>query len=187
MARNLALADAGTAYVHISGIGWDHHDNLYRQDRLPTAGRDFDTGLANLITDLAAAPGRHPTKTALDEALIVVMGEFGRTPPSVYYRRYGTPLNQQGGRDHYKDAMSVAFVGGGVKGGRLIGATDRDGTRITDRGWSGRGPTRPEDIYATVYSALGIDWTKTIADTPSGRVYRYTPLGDYGPINELFQ
>lgn len=187
VARNLAKADAGTAFVFISGIGWDHHGDIYGEKGLPYVGRVFDTGLARLITDLAGVPGRQRGKTALDETLIVVMGEFGRTPPSVYRTRYGLPLNQLGGRDHYMPAMSALLVGGGVKGGRIVGATDADGTRITDRGWSGAGPTRPEDIHATIYSALGIDWTKTIADTPSGRLYRYTPLGNFSPMRELFR
>lgn len=63
----------------------------------------------------------------LDKTLIVIMGEFGRTPG---------PLNARGGRDHHKDAMSVAMLGGGVKGGRVIGATDDQGTRVVDYGWS---------------------------------------------------
>lgn len=185
VSRNLSIADAGTAFVFISFGGWDNHANIYNPNVLPKNCQMLDLGLANLMNDLAAAPGRNPGQSALDETLIVLLGDFGRTPPDVYTT--GTGLNQQGGRDHYPQAQFAAFAGGGVQGGRVIGATNETGRTIIDRGWSGSGPTRPEDINDTIYSALGIDWTKTIANTPSGRVYRYSPQGPYGPINELFQ
>ena len=80
-------------------------------------------------------------------------------------------------------------TGGGVVGGRTIGTTDSEGGVITDFGWSGNRSIRMEDIAATIYSALGIDWTKGITDTPSGRKFEYVPhgaTGDYFPINEVF-
>ena len=122
-------------------------------------------------------------KTAgdFDQTLIVMMGEFGRTPGE---------LNLQGGRDHHRDAMSVAMMGGGIAGNRVIGVTDRRGAFVTDPGWSGNRTIRTEDIAATVYSALGIDWTKSIQDTPSGRKFEYVPFGlsgRYTSVDEAFR
>jgi hypothetical protein len=85
--------------------------------------------------------------------------------------------------------MSVAMMGGGVVGGRALGATDSQGDAIVDFGWSQNRVIRMEDIAATIYSALGIDWTKSITDTPSGRKFEYVPFGSVGtyvPINEVF-
>ena len=98
-------------------------------------------------------------------------------------------LNQRGGRDHHRYAMSVAMLGGGVRGGRAIGETDREGGQIITPGWSANRPIYLEDIAATIYSALGINWTKSITDTPSGRRFEYVPYADQGrfqPVNEVF-
>ena len=81
------------------------------------------------------------------------------------------------------------MAGGGVKGGRAIGATDRTGADVTDPGWSENRPIYPEDIASTIYSALGINWTRSIADTPSGRRFEYVPYADHGrfkPVEEVF-
>jgi hypothetical protein len=85
--------------------------------------------------------------------------------------------------------MSVVMMGGGVRGGRVLGATDSNGEKIVDPGWSGQRAIVMEDIGATVYSALGINWTKSIEDTPSGRKFEYVPLGAagvYTSIDEVF-
>ena len=76
-----------------------------------------------------------------------------------------------------------------VPRGRTIGATDSQGDRITDFGWSQNRVIRMEDIAATMYSALGVDWTKSITDTPSGRKFEYVPFGQQGvyvPIEEVW-
>ena len=94
-----------------------------------------------------------------------------------------------GGRDHHKYAMSVVLMGGGVKGGRVIGATDANGERITDPGWHMQRAVYMEDIASTIYSALGINWTKSITDTPSGRKFEYVPFaaeGRYTAVREVF-
>ena len=112
--------------------------------------------------------------------MIVLMGEFGRTPGA---------LNSRAGRDHYKDAMSVAMLGGGVKGGRVIGAKNSIGSTITDPGWKADRPIYTEDITATIYSALGVDYTRSITDTPSKRRYVYVPgaeEGRYQPVEEVW-
>ncbi len=95
----------------------------------------------------------------------------------------------RGGRDHYRPAMSVAMIGGGVRGGRVIGGTSVTGADIVDPGWSGDRAIYPDDIAATIYSAMGIDWTKTIDDTPSGRRFYYingAGDGNFRPVEEVF-
>jgi hypothetical protein len=85
--------------------------------------------------------------------------------------------------------MTVAFAGAGIKGGRAIGATDSMGADTTDFGWSRQRYVKPEDIEATIYSAMGINWTNVRYDDPFGRGFEYVPFsGDdlYGPIDELW-
>ncbi|OYW10153.1 MAG: hypothetical protein B7X34_05225 [Acidobacteriia bacterium 12-62-4] len=137
-----------------------------------TLGRTLDNGYATLIADLKAAG-------LLDETLVVMMGEFGRTVGR---------LNDQAGRDHYTQQFAV-FAGGGVKGGRAIGETDAQGARTTEFGWSEQRDIRMEDIEATIYSALGINWTNVRYDDPFGRGFEYVPYaseGLYKPIHELW-
>jgi uncharacterized protein (DUF1501 family) len=136
-------------------------------------GGQLDSALGALIADLKAS-------NDFSSTLIVVMGEFGRTPGE---------LNLNGGRDHHRNAMSVLMAGGGVKGGRSIGTTDREGSDVSEPGWSGNRPIYPEDIASTIYSALGINWTRSISDTPSGRRFEYIPYADQGkflPVEEVF-
>ena len=134
---------------------------------------ELDNGVSNLTSDLKASGD-------MSQTLIVMMGEFGRSPGV---------LNPRGGRDHHKDSMAVAMLGGGVVGGRVIGSTDPEGDRVAEYGWSQNRAIRMEDIAATIYSSLGIDWTKSITDTPSGRKFEYVPFGLQGlytPIEEVF-
>src|SRR5260370_41832078 len=75
------------------------------------------------------------------------------------------------------------FACGGVKGGLLLGRTDSEGAKCLDTGWGRNEQPRMENILATMYSALGIDWSKEISNTPSGRTYPYVdPLGPHGYI-----
>jgi Protein of unknown function (DUF1501) len=172
-ARNLLRAKLGTRFIQVTIGGWDHHSNIYQANAGLTAlSRTFDNGLGTLIADLK-------TDGLLNETLIVAMGEFGRTVG---------PLNNQNGRDHYLQ-QSVLFAGGGVRGGRAIGATDDIARATTDPGWSRNRDIRAEDIEATIYSALGIDWTTIRRDDPTGRGFEYVPFSDqdlYGPVNELW-
>jgi hypothetical protein len=83
----------------------------------------------------------------------------------------------------------VAMAGGGVKGGRTIGATNAVGDAAVEYGWTANRDIRPEDITATIYSALGIDYTIIRPDDPLGRGFEYVPFakeGTYGPVDELF-
>ena len=96
----------------------------------------------------------------LDETLVVVMGEFGRTPK----------LNANGGRDHWPRAFSVALAGGGVRGGQIIGQSDSLGESPKDR------PVTPADLAATIYTLLGINPDLKL-HTGDGRPVRVAPDG----------
>lgn len=169
-ARNLLRADMGTRFIQISFGSWDHHANLYAQ-LMPMAAQ-FDAGLGALLADLK-------TDGLLDQTLIVAQGEFGRTVGA---------LNRNSGRDHYQQ-QAVLFAGARIRGGRAIGATDPVGARTIEPEWSRERDVRAEDIEATIYSALGIDWTTLRQDARFGRGYEYVPQASqdlYGPLNELW-
>jgi hypothetical protein len=172
LARNLVKADAGTRYIHIVHPDWDHHGNIFEHSAKTNhyiRCNEFDRALANLLRDLSAAPSpREAGKTLLDETLVVIATEFGRTPGA---------LNGRKGRHHYNPVYLSMFAGAGVKGGRIIGKTDIDGAALVETGWKYKKlQPRTENVYATVYSALGIDWRKEITNTPSKRAYRYVDL-----------
>ena len=182
LAKKIVAADGGTRFVQITHNSWDHHAGIY--DRNEVNGRDvgdnlyarcgeFDPGFAKLISDLDA-------EGILDDTLVVVAGEFGRTP--------GPLTAERDGRDHYLQ-MFYVLAGGGVRGGQVIGATDPTGAFTTDPGWSRFRDVRPEDIDATIYSAMGINWTTRRDDDPLGRGFYYVPEADkdiYGPVHELW-
>lgn len=183
LARNVLAQDAGTHYVHICHNGWDHHRRIWDrsvEDNHYKLIGEADPAIASLIEDLVVTPSKtNPEKTLLDETLVVIMGEFGRTPGD---------LNHMGGRDHHKYVFPALFAGAGVKGGLVIGESDKDGDRCVDPGWDRKEQPRIENVVATMYSALGIDWSKEIRNTPSGRSYVYVdPLGSNGyiPTNEI--
>ncbi len=178
LARNVLREDAGTHYIHICHPGWDHHVQIWDRKAASnhyTLCKEFDPALTSLIEDLAATPSKaEPGKTLLDETLVVVMSEFGRTPGQ---------LNNMAGRDHYNKCFPAMFAGGGVKPGLILGKTDADGAKCLDTGWHRKEQPRIENILSTMYSALGIDWTKELRNTPSGRTYPYVdPLGPAGYI-----
>lgn len=170
VARNLVTAGKGVRFVQVTQGGWDHHDLIYQN--IFVQGTDFDEGFSALLTDLAAA-------NRLDDTLVVVVGEFGRTVG---------PLNNQNGRDHHL-RTSFVFAGGGVKGGRIVGKTDALGDKALEYQWAGNRDARPEDVTCTIYSALGIDYTTVRTDGPMGRGFEYVPGakdGHYQPIEEIF-
>ena len=112
--------------------------------------------------------------------LVVMTGEFGRTVG---------PLSDSDGRDHWKQ-QSTVFAGAGIKGGRALGATDGEGADTVDYGWPEERYVRPEDVEATIYSAMGIDWTTVRYDDPFGRGFEYVPFGAeglYKPIDALWK
>ena len=178
VAKQALVADQGTRFIQVTVGGWDMHVDIYGEagnkgkTNIYTLGNQFDSAVAALIGDLQSAG-------LLDSTLIVALGEFGRTPG------FTAAL----GRDHYLNQFAF-FAGGGVQGGRVIGATDATGANILDYGWSQNRAVNPEDIEATIYSAMGIDWTTICYNDPFHRGFEFVPqsLGPdyYNPINELF-
>lgn len=184
VARNLVAAGKGTRFVQATLGGWDHHSGIYTKaangvNSLYTQMLQFDPAYAALLADMQAMPGSVSGKTLLDETLVVVVAEFGRT--------VGV-LNNQAGRDHNL-RMTTVWAGGGVRGGNVIGKTDTTGGTVVDFGWSANRDVRPEDVTSTIYSALGIDYTTIRHDDPLNRGFEYVPfasVGTYKPIDELF-
>ena len=158
-------------------LNWDHHDLIYAKgscgtirDKAGGEGRygighwvmmgSTDRAFAALIEDLHV-------RGLLAETLVCFVTEFGRTPR----------LNKFQGRDHWTDAYSIVFAGAGVKGGQVIGRSDRDGGHVADQ------PHTPEDYAATIYEKLGIDRTKPLFTSSNRPVF----FGHGGvPIAELF-
>jgi hypothetical protein len=187
LARNLFRADAGTRFILASHGGWDHHGNIYKEGTRnhPVLIRELDVAFSNLIKDLDSIPSKHsPGKTLLDETLVIAMSEFGRTTGPISETRKG--------REHYMHVHSGMLAGGGVRRGAVIGKTDEAGGKIIDFGWSAGRSIYMEDIACTIYSAMGIDWSKTIQNTPSGRAFHYvepasgTKYVGFKPIQEFF-
>jgi len=183
IARNLVAGGKGTRFVQATFGGWDHHSNIYSKatgvQSLYSQMGQFDPAFGALLTDLQTMPGSTAGKTLLDETLVVILAEFGRTVGA---------LNNQAGRDHNLRMTSV-WAGGGTRGGRVIGMTDSTGNNVTDYQWSANRDIRPEDVTCTIYSALGIDYTTERHDDPLGRGFEYVPFakdGTYRPIDELW-
>jgi len=185
VARNLVAAGKGTRFVQATLGGWDHHSGIYTKpatgvNSLYTQCAQFDPAYAALLADLQSMPGSVAGKTLLDETLVVVVAEFGRTVGA---------LNNQNGRDHNL-RMTTVWAGGGVRGAQVIGKTDPTGATVVDYGWSGNRDIRPEDVTSTIYSALGIDYTTVRHDDPLNRGFEYAPPFSDGtrpkPIDELF-
>ncbi len=179
VANQVLAANQGTRFIQITVGGWDMHQNIYgvngnaaQGTNIFTLGKQLDDGVSALLSDLKSTG-------QLNETLVVMVGEFGRTIGR---------LTAQSGRDHFLQQFCV-FAGAGVRGGRAIGSTIADGSMTADPGWSRGRDIKPEDIEATIYSALGINWTTVRYDDPFGRGFEYVPFsGDdlYGPINELW-
>jgi uncharacterized protein (DUF1501 family) len=172
IAEKVVRGQLGTRFIQITMGGWDHHQNIYAPTALPLLARQLDAGLAALLDGLRQ-------NSLLDQTLIVVAGEFGRTVG---------PLTGRLGRDHYLQ-QTVVFAGANVHGGKAIGATDALGADTIEAGWSRGRSIKSEDIEATIYSALGINWTTIRRDDPFNRGFEYVPYADsdiYGPIHELW-
>ncbi len=163
LARNLVEADAGTQFVLVSHRDWDHHTRIYNENNHYKLCKELDTALSSLLDDLSTRK-RADGRTLLDETMVVCFGEFGRTPGE---------LSAASGRDHYQYALTGLFAGGGVQGGRVIGKTDDLGAKVIAPDWNAKRSVYMEDVTTTIYSALGIDWSKTIEGAPSGRAFHY--------------
>lgn len=149
------LVEAGVRFVTVSkqGQAWDHHSNIFpllSNSFLP----EFDAAYAALLEDLSE-------RGMLDSTLVLMTGEFGRTPE----------INVNAGRDHWPACFTVTIAGAGFEGGRVIGASDKDGKFITDT------PVEVPDFMATLYHRLGVDHTKENVSN-IGRPLRIVPDGE---------
>lgn len=162
------LVEAGATFVTVHFGGWDHHWDLKAgmENYLPKV----DDAVSALFADL-------DERGLLDSTLVILCGEFSRTP-RMNDGGNGGPPGSQGtpGRDHWGEAMFCLLGGGGVRGGMIVGETDSKGQAPKSR------PLRPDHLHATIYHCLGIDPAIHLLD-PSGRP---TPvLEDPTPIAEL--
>jgi hypothetical protein len=157
------LVEAGARFVTVNDDGWDTHDNAWKrlagtfhQGKVVYRGKlpDLDQAWSALLDDLE-------DRGLLESTLVVLMGEFGRTPK----------LNSIGGRDHWPRAHSVLLAGGGVGRGRVVGETDAYGELPVSR------PILPEDLLATIYHLLGVDPEREFR-TATGRPVRILAGGD---------
>lgn len=139
------LIESGVRFVTINFNGWDMHARIYEALRVKGRARELDEGLAGLLATLAE-------RGLLDSTAVCVTGEFGRTPK----------INKNAGRDHWPRAMSVLMAGGGIRGGQVIGASDAEGAGPANEAIT------PEQIAASLYHCLGIDYTREY-ETPTGR------------------
>jgi hypothetical protein len=165
------LVERGVRFVTVNmfetvfnEITWDIHGSqpfspisCYRD----LVGPMFDNAYSSLLEDLS-------DRGLLDSTVVVAMGEFGRTPK----------INPAGGRDHWPACWSIVIGGGGIKGGRVVGASDEIGAQPIDR------PTTPAEIAATLYHALGVDLDYELPGL-QGRPIRVVDHG-VEPIRELF-
>ena len=152
------LVEAGVTFVEVGLGGWDTHQNNF--DTCRRLSGQADAGFANLVKDLR-------DRGRLDRTLIIWTSEFGRTPR----------INANNGRDHFPAAFSIALAGGGVRGGRVIGATNEGGNSVTQR------RVTVPDLMCTICRAMGVDPTKE-NQTPIGRPIRIVDGGQ--PVRELF-
>jgi hypothetical protein len=163
------LVEAGSTFVTVFSGGWDHHWDLKggMERNLPMV----DAAISSLLTDLS-------DRGRLDKTLVLLCGEFSRTPRMNDGGNGGPPLSKgTPGRDHWGNAISVLIAGGGVQGGRVVGSTDRLGEFPKDR------PITPGDLHASIYKVLGVDPTVHFLD----RSRRPTAAVDGGQvIEELF-
>jgi hypothetical protein len=157
------LIEAGTRLACISwapdaNATWDTHGGNFVKLKT-TLLPQLDAAVSSLLSDLAE-------RGLLERTLVVVMGEFGRTPT----------INKAAGRDHWNFCYTLLLAGGGIKAGHVHGASDRIGARPS------RAPVTPGDVVATLYTCLGIDPHLEVRD----RLSRPFPLVPQGtPIREL--
>lgn len=158
------LVEAGTTFVTCHFGGWDHHWDLKAgmERYLPIV----DKAVSGLLADL-------DQRGLLEQVLVVLCGEFSRTPRMNDGGNGGAPLSQgTPGRDHWGNAMFCFLAGGGLRGGQVVGSTNRLGEVPQDR------PLRPGDIHHTIYHVLGVDPATHFLDH-SGRPI---PAIDHGEV-----
>ncbi|MBI3874406.1 MAG: DUF1501 domain-containing protein [Verrucomicrobia bacterium] len=149
------LVEAGVRFVTVDTGGWDTHANNFeslKNNKLP----QFDTSFASLIEDL-------DQRGMLEKTLVLVWGEFGRTPR----------INKDAGRDHWPNAMTAVMAGGGLKRGIVLGESDARAEFPKER------PISPQDVLSTMYAQLGINQDITYtneADRPVSILNYGTPI-----------
>lgn len=165
------LIEAGARLVQVNfvrhdngkgGQGYDSHAAPPNPSHLPWLKERLlpptDAAFASLIEDLTE-------RGLLDETLVMMMGEFGRTPR----------FNKSGGRDHWSRCYSLVLAGGGIAGGRVFGASDAIAAQVT------RDPVSPDDLFATIYHLLGVDHHALLYDLQG----RPMPIAEGNPVTGL--
>ena len=152
------LVEHGVRCIEVVSDGWDTHADNF--DRLADLAPSIDQGLAALLADLDA-------RGLLQETLVVLATEFGRTPD----------IDQDQGRNHYPKAFSCLLAGGGIRGGMRYGKTDQEGREVTENAVS------IQDFNATIAHAAGLSVDEVVT-SPSGRPFKVADKGS--PILDLF-
>lgn len=155
------LTERGVRCIEVTLGGWDTHVNNHKL--LAPVIKELDQAFSALVRDLRE-------RKTLDETLVIVAGEFGRTPK----------INPASGRDHWPTGFSVALAGGGVKGGTVIGETDPEGKPIKP---DDKGAVQVGDLYATILTAAGID----PAELNQTKIGRTVPFADGKPVAGLLR
>ena len=158
------LVEAGVRCVTVAFGAWDWHAN--REGTIEYLSKKylpvFDHAVSVFLEDLEE-------RGLLETTTVIAWGEFGRTPK----------INHKGGRDHWPGTQSVLLAGGGIQGGRVIGATDNIGSVPASR------PVHVQEIFAPLYNNLGIDVNSATVNDLNGRP-RFLVTGDSQPIAELY-
>lgn len=158
------LVEAGVPFINVRTTGWDTHKKHFQKmnEMLP----ELDKALSALLIDL-------DQKGLLDSTIVLCGGEFGRTPKIMWE----APWN--GGRAHFGTAFSYLVAGGGFKGGKVLGATDKTGENVSER------PVYPCDLIGTVYLLVGIDPKGVLPHVSEGQLPILPSLGKEGQSNGL--
>lgn len=152
------LIEGGVRFITVNYGGWDHHSKIW--DGLGKRLPEFDRGFSTLLEDMHE-------RGLLADTLVLAFGEFGRSPK----------INKEVGRDHWGQAASLLFAGAGVRGGQIIGQTDKQGAYVTRR------PIAPADVACTVFEALGVDPRRSLV-APDGRPIEILDKGE--TVKELY-
>jgi uncharacterized protein (DUF1501 family) len=158
------LVESGVSVVEVNLGGWDMHANVAAGVKQRGSG-ELDPGMGALVEDLVQ-------RGLWKDTVVLWCGDFGRTPR----------INQGAGRDHWGNGWSVVLGGGGLKGGQSYGETDKDGMSIKDK------PVLVGQLYATIYTALGINLNDRNLDLHDNLGRRYYLTGDkenMQPISEI--
>jgi hypothetical protein len=139
------LVETGVRFVTVTIGGWDMHQNVH--GAMSGTAPIFDQSYAAFLADMAQ-------RGLLERTLVIVMGEFGRTPI----------INKDGGRDHHPRVFSTLLAGGGIKGGNVVGSSDSRGLEPASD------PVKPEDLAATIYQCLGLDYSQSISSPEGVRI-----------------